>query len=98
MAYRLRYDRRFLRLLDALPGDLRSVTRKAIKDLTVQPRPDRAKELEDHPGYWRMWLPRNYRLVWELSETEKIIELLYVGPKSRDLYEQLGLGRKIDNL
>lgn len=93
MTYRLRYDRRFMRLLNALPGDIRSMARRSIKELTVQPRPARAKELEDHPGYWRMWLPRDYRLVWEILEDEKIIELLYIGPKSVDLYNRLGLGK-----
>ena len=97
MAYRLRYDRRFLRLLDALPGDIRGITRHTIKDLTLQPRPTRAKELENHPGYWRLWLPRDHRLVWQLNEDEQIIELLYVGPKSQDLYDRLGLGRRIES-
>ncbi len=93
MAYRLRYDRRFLRRLDELPSDVRSVARKSIKDLTEHPHPPRARELEDHPGYWRLWLPRGYRLVWEILEDEAVIDLLYVGPKSPDLYDRLGLGK-----
>ena len=42
-----------------------------------------------------MWLPRNHRLVWRILEDEQVINLLYVGPKSPDLYEQLGLGRRL---
>jgi hypothetical protein len=50
MAYRLRYDRHFMQLLEVLPGDVRALARKQIKSL--------------------------------------------IGPKSQDLYDQLGLGKK----
>jgi hypothetical protein len=83
-----------MRLLDALPGDVRGIARQLIKDLTIDPRPAHAKELEDHPGYWRMWLPRNNRLVRQVQEGTQVVELLYAGPKSAELYDQLGLGKQ----
>ena len=46
MTWRLRYDRRFMRQLEALPGDVRSVARQQIKALATNPRPRRAKELD----------------------------------------------------
>jgi len=94
MLYRLRYDRRFMRQLEALPGDVRSVARQQVQALASNPRPTRAKELGKHTGYFRLWLPRNYRLVWLILEDEQVIDLLYVGPKLPDLYERLGLGRE----
>jgi mRNA-degrading endonuclease RelE of RelBE toxin-antitoxin system len=94
MGYRLRYDRRFMRWLAALPGDVRSVARQRVKALSAAPYPPQAKELSEHPGYYRLWLPRGCRLVYEVKDAEQIIELLYVGPKSPDLYENLGLGRQ----
>ena len=94
MVYRLRYDRRFMRQLESLPGDVRSMARQQVKALTSNPRPSRAKELDEHPGYFRLWLPRDYRLVWQILEDETVVDLLYVGPKLPDLYEQLGLGRE----
>ncbi len=93
MVYRLRYDRRFMRQLESLPGDVRSLARQQVKALTDNPRPSRAKELDEHPGYFRLWLPRDYRLVWQILEDERVIDLLYVGPKLPDLYKRLGLGR-----
>lgn len=93
MAYRLRYDRRLMRSMEALPGDVRSVARREVKALTDNPSPDRAKELDEHPGYYRLWLPRGYRLVWQVLPEEEVVDLLYVGPKSPDLYVRLGLGR-----
>ena len=93
MSYRLRYDRNFMRKLEALPGDLRSVARQTITTLTKNPRPASAKELENHPDHYHLWLPRNCRLVYQVSDDEQIVDLLYVGPKLPDLYDQLGLGR-----
>ena len=91
--YRLRYDRRFSQNLDALPGDIRSMARRAIAGLAADPRPSQAKELEEHAEHYRLWLPRDYRLVWTVIENEQVVDLLYVGPKTPDLYERLGLGR-----
>jgi len=53
MAYRLRYDRGFMQQLAALPGDVRSIARRAVLDLAETPRPTRAKELDEHRGYYR---------------------------------------------
>jgi predicted RNase H-like HicB family nuclease len=82
-------------MLDSLPGDVRAHARQVIRDLTNQPRPQSAKDLEDHPGYWRIWLPRNHRLIWRVLEEEQLVNLLYIGPKPSDLYEQLGLGKRL---
>jgi mRNA-degrading endonuclease RelE of RelBE toxin-antitoxin system len=95
MAYRLRVDRRFLRLLNVLPGDVRAAARQVTAKLTIEPRPMVAKELDGYQNYWRMWLPRNHRLIWHVLDDEELIDLIYVGPKSNDLYERLGLGRRL---
>ena len=57
MADRLRYDRRFKRSLQALPGDIRGLARSMIAQLAEDPHPSQAKELDDHPTYYRLWLP-----------------------------------------
>lgn len=95
MGYQLRYDRHFARLLAALPGDIRATARQVIKDLAREPRPADAKELEGYPDHWRMWLLRNHRLIWQVLEDEQVVDLIYVGPKPPNLYEQLGLGRRL---
>lgn len=93
MSYRLRYNAEFMRQLERLPGDVRSIAQRTIKDLTAVPRPRQAKELEQHPTYFRLWLPRAHRLVYQINEDEQLVHLLYVGPKLPDLYERLGVGR-----
>ena len=95
MAYQLRYDRHFSRLMVALPGDIRAVARQVINDLAREPRPTGAKELDDYPDHWRLWLLRNHRLIWQVLEDEQVVDLIYVGPKPPDLYEQLGLGKRM---
>ena len=53
MSYRLRYNAEFMRQLDRLPGDVRGVAQRTIKELTTMLRPRQAKELDQHPDYYR---------------------------------------------
>lgn len=92
-AFRVRFDSGFLRQLDDLPGDLRAIARQRIREIAAQPQHASAKELDDHPTYFRMWLPRGHRLVYQVVEEESVIDLLFVGRKNPDLYGRLGLAR-----
>jgi mRNA-degrading endonuclease RelE of RelBE toxin-antitoxin system len=94
MKYRLSFDRRFIQQLENLPGDLRSLARRRIALLASEPCPDGAKELDGFQGVYRLWLPRSCRLVWQVIPEEQKVVLIYVGPKSAHLYEQLGVGKK----
>jgi mRNA-degrading endonuclease RelE of RelBE toxin-antitoxin system len=94
MNYQLRYNRQFMQQLNLLPGDIRSMAQRTISLLAGEQHPPRAKELTNHPTYFRLWLPRNHRLVYQIIEDEQTIHLLYVGPKLPDLYGRLGLGRE----
>lgn len=85
MTYRLRYDHRLVRQLEALPGDIWCVAQRLIQSLTDVPIPFKARELELHPGYYRVWLPRNHRLAYVLLDDEQIVDLLYVGPEIPDV-------------
>lgn len=93
MTYRLCYDRLVRGQLRALPGDVRSVALKQLDALLRESRPPQAKELDDYPSHYRIWLPRNHRLVYQVLEDEQVIDLLYVGPKVSGFYAKLGLGR-----
>ena len=80
--------------LNRLPGDIRSIAQRTISLLAHEQYPPRTKELTNHPSYYRLWLPRNHRLVYQIIVDEQIVHLLYVGPELPGLYEQLGLGRE----
>jgi len=94
VSYQLRYNRQFMLQLDRLPDNIRSVAQRTISSLAREQYPPRAKELTNHPGYYRLWLPRNCRLVYQVIADEQVVHLLNVGPKLPDLYQQLGLGRE----
>jgi mRNA-degrading endonuclease RelE of RelBE toxin-antitoxin system len=93
VAYRIAFSREVRRQIADLPGYVRSVAKQEIADLSDDPRPDRSKELTGYPDYFRLWLGPDYRLVWHVLDDEQMVEVEYVGPKTPNLYEYLGLAR-----
>ncbi|HHC25542.1 MAG TPA: hypothetical protein ENK58_09080 [Desulfobacterales bacterium] len=93
MKYQVILSKAIRRHLNRLPGNVRNIARQQIISLSEQPRPGNAKELEGHPEHYRMWIMGKFRLVWYISEDEQSVDILYVGPKSPELYAYLGLSR-----
>ncbi len=93
MTYQVRLSKAIRKRLDRLPGHVRNIFRKRIISLAEQPRPDDAQELEGHLGYYRLWIRGNFRLVWQVLDDDQVVDILYVGPKSPQLYAFLGLAR-----
>lgn len=93
MTYWVRLSKAIQQQLQALPGHVRPTARQRILALAEDPQPADAKELEGHSSYYRIWIHGRFRIVWQVIEDEQIVDLLYVGPKLPDLYEQLGLTR-----
>jgi mRNA-degrading endonuclease RelE of RelBE toxin-antitoxin system len=93
MPYKITYSQAVRQQLASLPGYIKAMARRRIAALCDAPRPPRSKELTGHPGYYRLWLGPDYRLVWHVADDEQIVEIEYVGLKPPDLYERLGLGR-----
>lgn len=93
MPYQLILTGDIKRQLGDLPGHIKAIARQQMAALITNPRPPRCKELGGHAGHYRLWLGPRYRLVWRVREDEQTIEVEYVGPKSPDLYEKLGLSR-----
>jgi mRNA-degrading endonuclease RelE of RelBE toxin-antitoxin system len=80
--YRVTFDKSLKRQVNRLPGKLRQEARRRIADLSRDPFPPGAVELRGYPGTYRLWLTdARYRLVWEVFEDEKRVEVYYVGPK-----------------
>ena len=93
MAYRITFSREIRRQIESLPGHIKALAKQEIASLGDNPRPPQSKELTGHPAYFRLWLGRDYRLVWRVSDDEQMIEIEYVGSKTPDLYARLGLAR-----
>jgi mRNA interferase RelE/StbE len=80
--YRIAFDRTLKRQVEQLPGKLRQEVRQRIAELARQPRPNDARELRGYPGIYRCWLSdARYRLIWEVDDIARRIEIYYVGRK-----------------
>lgn len=93
MKYNVRFSRQIQRQIARLPGNVRNLAKQRILALRDQPRPPDARELENHSGFYRVWLDRDFRLIWQVDDEATVVDIFYVGPKTQDLYDQLGLGR-----
>jgi len=93
VAYRIAFSREVRRQIGALPGHIKALAKQEIANLSDNPRPPHGKELTGHTTYFRLWLGRDYRLVWHVMDDERMVEIEYAGYKTPDLYEGLGLAR-----
>jgi mRNA-degrading endonuclease RelE of RelBE toxin-antitoxin system len=95
MAYRIAFSREVRRQIGDLPGHIKALAKQEIASLSDNPRSSHGKELTGHPTYFRLWLGRDYRLVWRVLDEGQVVEIEYAGYKTLDLYERLGLGRPL---
>lgn len=75
--------------IETLPGYVRAQARRLIRGLGENPRPARAKELRDKPNIYRIWLAKNWRIVYEIDEDLQRVLILRVRRKERIDYESL---------
>lgn len=86
--YRVSFDKELKRQVQQLPGKLRQEAKQRIADLAIDPRPLGAIELRGYSDIYRTWLTdARYRLIWEVIEQERRVEVYYVGLKPN--YEEL---------
>ena len=70
MAYKIIVDKVIRLQIRRLPGHIKAMAKQQIAILSEIPCPPRSKELEGHPGYYRMWLGAKYRLVWHILDPQ----------------------------
>lgn len=91
MAYEIVLNKAIRKQISKLPGHIKAIAKQRIANLSDNPRPPRSKELTGHPNYYRLWLRRNHRLVWRVSDEEQLVEIEYVAaPKPRICMNGLG--------
>lgn len=93
MTYRVQFSKEIQRQIGRLPGNVRNQAKQRILALRSQPRPPDARELAGHAGFYRTWLERDFRIVWQVDDDAQVIDIFYVGPKTPGLYGKLGLER-----
>jgi mRNA-degrading endonuclease RelE of RelBE toxin-antitoxin system len=91
--YKVQYSKQIQLQIGRLPGNVRNQAKQRIFDLRSQPRPSDARELAGHAGFFRVWLDRDFRLVWRVDDDAQLVDIFYVGPKTTNLYAKLGLER-----
>ncbi len=72
-----------------LPGHIRGQLRQLIPELAKNPRSPRAKELRGKPNIYRIWLAKEWRVVYEIDDELSVIYVLRVRRKSNIDYETL---------
>ena len=78
--------------IKSLPGNMRQRVRQAIGALRENPRPSQSKQL-DVPFELDLWRLRidNWRIVYAISEADKIVDILTVRKRPPYNYEDLGI-------
>ena len=93
MSYKVQLSKQIQRQIGRLPGNVRNQAKRRILELRSQPRPSDAQELTGHPGFFRIWLDNDFRVVWHVDDDAQLVDIFYVGPKTDDLYAKLGLDK-----
>ncbi|WP_423226020.1 type II toxin-antitoxin system RelE family toxin [Candidatus Amarolinea aalborgensis] len=75
MAYRIAFSRQIRLQIGGLPGHVKAIAKHEIAALSDDPRPRHSQELAEHPGHFRLWLGRDYRLVWLVLDDEQLVEI-----------------------
>jgi mRNA-degrading endonuclease RelE of RelBE toxin-antitoxin system len=73
-------------LLD-LPDHILVKAFKTILDLGENPRPRGYDKVEGRAGMFRVWIDRNYRVLYEIDTVEEKVRVLAVGIKSKHTYK-----------
>jgi mRNA interferase RelE/StbE len=89
MPYRLKIVREVQREIERLPGNVRQRVKRAIAELSIDPRPAHATELEQElAGFWRIKID-TYRIIYTIDDDVILIEVIRVARRTPKTY--LGL-------
>ena len=89
MSYRIEVSPAAQKELKFLPGYVRSQALQLIDLLAENPKPVRAKELREKRNLYRIWLSKNWRIVYELDDELKVILIMRVRHKEQIDYPSL---------
>ena len=75
--------------LQELPGYVRAQARQMIRNLGIDPRPFRSKELRGKPSYYRIWLMGKWRIVYRIDDEDRTVKILRIRLKDDVDYESI---------
>ncbi len=70
-----------------LPDHILVKAFKTILDLGENPRPRGYDKVEGRPGVFRVWIDRDYRVLYEIDQDEDKLRVIGVGIKSKQTYK-----------
>jgi mRNA interferase RelE/StbE len=83
--WKMRFTPEASRLLSKLHPENKRRIKKALGELQQDPYP--GKDLQEELSGFKSLRIKKYRVVYNINEEEKIIQILYIGRRS-DVYEQ----------
>ena len=83
MNYKLFIQRSAQKELAALQRELYESVKIAIRELSMQPRPEGCLKITGRDG-WRIRIGK-YRVIYEIDDTKKEVTVLHIGHR-RDIY------------
>jgi mRNA interferase RelE/StbE len=83
--WKMRFTPEASRLLSKLHPENKRRIKKALGELQQDPYP--GKDLQEELSGFKSLRIKRYRVVYNINEEEKIIQILYIGLRS-DVYEQ----------
>lgn len=89
MTYHLKISREVAKQIDRLPGKVKHRISRVISSLRQNPTPPEALALSGDPeGLYRIRL-EDWRIIYSINHDEIIIEIIRVGRRRQDTYEDL---------
>lgn len=73
--------------LMALPDHVLVKAFKTILDLGENPRPRGYDKVEGRAGVFRVWIDRDYRVLYEIDAADEKLRIISVGIKSKQTYK-----------
>lgn len=70
-----------------LPDHILVKAFKTILDLGENPRPRGYDKVEGREGIFRVWIDRDYRVLYEIDEVDDKLRVIGVGIKSKHTYK-----------
>jgi mRNA-degrading endonuclease RelE of RelBE toxin-antitoxin system len=89
MTYRLEITIEAQNDISGLSGFVRAQAIQILRRLRENPRPPRAKELRGKRNFYRIWLARKWRVVYEIDDEARSIIILRVRLKEQIDYDSV---------
>lgn len=89
MKYTVKIPRQVLREIETLPGHMRQRVRRAVAELSTEPRPPGAKALRGElEGYYRVRI-NSYRIIYAIEDDILVVLIVRIAKRTAQTYNDL---------